>query len=191
MIAEEPRVDATRVTQLARALEDELARLIVGQKLLVRDTVIALIGGGHVLLEGVPGLGKTVLVRSLGQALSMMKAAADQKKIKVEATVDPAIPLVYADPDRILEVLINLIDNGIKFTPEGGEVNVNASMVETDPTAVYISVTDTGRRVWRGGVDDSESMADSVCAISGPHGDGVSVSVGRFRLAPARRRAGD
>jgi MoxR-like ATPase len=71
MIAEEPRVDATRVTQLARALEDELARLIVGQKPLVRDTVIALIGGGHVLLEGVPGLGKTVLVRSLGQALSM------------------------------------------------------------------------------------------------------------------------
>jgi MoxR-like ATPase len=71
MIAEEPRVDATRVTQLAQALEGELARLIVGQKPLVRDTVIALIGGGHVLLEGVPGLGKTVLVRSLGQALSM------------------------------------------------------------------------------------------------------------------------
>ena len=71
MIAEEPRIDATRVTQLAQALEGELARLIVGQKPLVRDTVIALIGCGHVLLEGVPGLGKTVLVRSLGQALSM------------------------------------------------------------------------------------------------------------------------
>src|SRR5437660_543266 len=71
MIAEEPRVDATRVTELAQALENELARLIVGQKALLRDTVIALIAGGHVLLEGVPGLGKTVLVRSLGQALSM------------------------------------------------------------------------------------------------------------------------
>jgi MoxR-like ATPase len=71
MIAEEPRIDATRVTELAQSLEDELARLIVGQKALLRDTVIALIGGGHVLLEGVPGLGKTVLVRSLGQVLSM------------------------------------------------------------------------------------------------------------------------
>src|SRR5258707_8431209 len=71
MIAEEPRVDATRVTELAQSLEDELARLIVGQKALVRDTVISLIAGGHVLLEGVPGLGKTVLVRSLGHALSM------------------------------------------------------------------------------------------------------------------------
>src|SRR5438034_106751 len=71
MIAEEPRVDATRVTELAQSLETELARLIVGQKALLRDTVIALTAGGHVLLEGVPGLGKTVLVRSLGQALSM------------------------------------------------------------------------------------------------------------------------
>jgi MoxR-like ATPase len=71
VIAEEPRLDPGRVTELARALETELARLIVGQKDLVRDTVIALIAGGHVLLEGVPGLGKTVLVRSLGQALQL------------------------------------------------------------------------------------------------------------------------
>src|SRR5437667_5077492 len=71
MIAEEPRVDAAKVTELAKDLETELARLIVGQQALVRDTSIALIAGGHVLLEGVPGLGKTVLVRSLGHALSM------------------------------------------------------------------------------------------------------------------------
>jgi MoxR-like ATPase len=71
VIAEHERIDAAQVTGLAQALEDELARLIVGQKALVRDTVIALIAGGHVLLEGVPGLGKTVLVRSLGQALTM------------------------------------------------------------------------------------------------------------------------
>src|ERR1700716_529986 len=71
MIAEEPRVDATQVTELAQSLETELARLIVGQKELLRDTVIALIAGGHILLEGVPGLGKTVLVRSLGQALTL------------------------------------------------------------------------------------------------------------------------
>jgi len=71
VIAEEPRLDGAQVTDLARALETELARLIVGQKELVRDTVISLIAGGHMLLEGVPGLGKTVLVRSLGQALTL------------------------------------------------------------------------------------------------------------------------
>jgi len=71
LIAEEPRLDGAQVTDLARSLETELARLIVGQKALVRDTVITLIAGGHMLLEGVPGLGKTVLVRSLGQALTL------------------------------------------------------------------------------------------------------------------------
>src|SRR2546430_4546582 len=71
MIAEEPRVDSAKVTELARSIETELARLIVGQQALVRDTVISLIAGGHGLLEGVPGLGKTVLGRSLRPALSM------------------------------------------------------------------------------------------------------------------------
>ena len=71
MIAEEPRADPKKVTDLATRLETELGRLIVGQKELLRDTVIALIGGGHILLEGVPGLGKTMLVRSLGQALDL------------------------------------------------------------------------------------------------------------------------
>ncbi|MDQ6876667.1 MAG: AAA family ATPase [Candidatus Dormibacteraeota bacterium] len=71
MIAEEPRIDPKKVTELATGLEAELGRLIVGQKELLRDTVIALIAGGHILLEGVPGLGKTMLVRSLGQALDL------------------------------------------------------------------------------------------------------------------------
>jgi len=71
VIAEEPRVDPKQVTELANKLETELARLSVGQKELLRDTVISLISGGHILLEGVPGLGKTMLVRSLGQALEL------------------------------------------------------------------------------------------------------------------------
>jgi len=74
----------------------------------------------------------------------MMRPAAE-KRIGLEVELDPAIPLVLADPDRTLEVLINLIDNGIKFTPPEGSVVVKASMVETDPSAVYLSVSDTGR----------------------------------------------
>jgi MoxR-like ATPase len=58
-------------THTARAVEQELRKIIVGQEALLRDTLIALFAGGHVLLEGVPGLGKTMLVRSLGQALDL------------------------------------------------------------------------------------------------------------------------
>jgi hypothetical protein len=76
-----------------------------------------------------------------------MRPTAAEKHVVLEAVLDPTIPLVYADPDRALEVLINLIDNGIKFTPRDGSVVVKASMVETDPTAVYVSVNDSGRGI--------------------------------------------
>ena len=50
-------------------IEAQVGNLIVGQKDLIRQTLITLIAGGNALLEGVPGLGKTILVRSLSQAI--------------------------------------------------------------------------------------------------------------------------
>jgi len=81
------------------------------------------------------------------QAVAMMRPTAAEKHVGLQAALDQAVPLVYADPDRTLEILINLIDNAIKFTPPDGSVAVLASMVETDPTAVYLSVSDTGRGI--------------------------------------------
>ena len=52
-----------------RKIESEIGRVLVGQHEVVRGTVIAMIAGGHVLLEGVPGLGKTLLVRTLAEAV--------------------------------------------------------------------------------------------------------------------------
>jgi MoxR-like ATPase len=54
-----------------RALKAEIARVIVGQEEIVEGTLFALMAGGHVLLEGVPGLGKTLLVRTLGETLGL------------------------------------------------------------------------------------------------------------------------
>ena len=56
--------------QLA-SLEAELGKCIVGHEGLIKGILAALLAGGHVLLEGVPGLGKTLLVRSLGNALDL------------------------------------------------------------------------------------------------------------------------
>ncbi len=60
-----------RFQELAHAIETELGRVMVGQREVIRLVLMAMIAGGHVLLEGVPGLGKTVLVRSLGGALHL------------------------------------------------------------------------------------------------------------------------
>jgi MoxR-like ATPase len=53
------------------ALRDAIATAIVGQHDVVEQLLIGLLAGGHCLLEGVPGLGKTLLVRALGQALDL------------------------------------------------------------------------------------------------------------------------
>src|SRR5262245_31230420 len=53
------------------ALRREIGKVIVGHSEIVDDTLTALIAGGHVLLEGVPGLGKTLLVRTLADALHL------------------------------------------------------------------------------------------------------------------------
>src|SRR5712671_3689895 len=62
------------------------------------------------------------------QAVAMMRPTAEAKHIGLEMGLDHRIPLVYADPDRVVEVLINLLDNAIKFTPADGSV-VKACMV--------------------------------------------------------------
>jgi MoxR-like ATPase len=63
------RLDAFRAD--FERLRDEVGKVIVGQLEILDDTLIALIAGGHVLLEGVPGLGKTLTVRTLADALSL------------------------------------------------------------------------------------------------------------------------
>ena len=57
--------------QAHAAVRAEIGKVIVGQDAVVEGTLIALFAGGHVLLEGVPGLGKTLLVRTLGEALDL------------------------------------------------------------------------------------------------------------------------
>jgi len=59
------------VRAIGARIEEAIARAVVGQSEVVRQTLVALLAGGHVLLEGVPGLGKTLLVRTLGQALDL------------------------------------------------------------------------------------------------------------------------
>jgi MoxR-like ATPase len=82
-------------------LRDEVSKVIVGQIEILDDTLMALIAGGHVLLEGVPGLGKTLLVRTLADSLHL-------KFQRIQFTPD----LMPAD-------LIGT--NVVMETPEGGK----------------------------------------------------------------------
>jgi MoxR-like ATPase len=65
----ERRIDSARTS--FHQIKSEMARMIVGHEGLIEQVFIALVCGGHCLLEGVPGLGKTLMVRRLGEILSL------------------------------------------------------------------------------------------------------------------------
>lgn len=58
-------------SQIARSIESEVRRVMVGQEDVIRSVLICVLAGRHALLEGVPGLGKTQLVRTLADALDL------------------------------------------------------------------------------------------------------------------------
>ncbi|MDX1345070.1 MAG: AAA family ATPase, partial [Sedimenticolaceae bacterium] len=62
-------VEQNEATGQLHALEQQVAQAVIGQKSVIREVITALIAGGHVLVEGVPGLGKTLLVRALTKAI--------------------------------------------------------------------------------------------------------------------------
>lgn len=64
-----PQVDQEFVATAAEAMREELSKAIVGQDAAVEALIVALFAGGHTLLEGVPGLAKTLLVRSLARVV--------------------------------------------------------------------------------------------------------------------------
>lgn len=77
-----------QIEQTARVIqniEEELSKHIIGQKKLIKDTLLCLMAGGNLLLEGVPGLGKTKLVSSLARALGL-----DFKRIQFTPDLMPS-----------------------------------------------------------------------------------------------------
>ncbi len=62
---------AEQLQRTVQAIEREMSKVIVGQREVVRGVIVSAIAGGHVLLEGVPGLGKTLIVRVLAETLDL------------------------------------------------------------------------------------------------------------------------
>ncbi|HEY8198176.1 MAG TPA: MoxR family ATPase [Candidatus Limnocylindrales bacterium] len=62
-------LSTTDFAERSRVIEREVGRVIVGQDALVRQTLICMLANGHALLEGVPGLGKTMLVRTMAEVI--------------------------------------------------------------------------------------------------------------------------
>jgi MoxR-like ATPase len=77
--------DAEKLAASAKAARREIARVVIGQDQVVEQTLIAIMAGGHALLIGVPGLGKTLLVDTLGRVLGL-----DRRRIQFTPDLMPA-----------------------------------------------------------------------------------------------------
>jgi hypothetical protein len=69
---------------------------------------------------------------------------ATQKAISLSVQLPNDLPPAYADPSRVTQILVNLINNAIQFTPEGGAITVEAEMFNENPDYLCIKVADTG-----------------------------------------------
>jgi signal transduction histidine kinase/FixJ family two-component response regulator/GGDEF domain-containing protein len=76
--------------------------------------------------------------------LSSFKPQADGKSIQIKMEVEKDLPPVYGDREKIVQIMMNLVGNAIKFTPQGGTISVSAKPYHGDGNMVAISVRDSG-----------------------------------------------
>jgi two-component system, OmpR family, clock-associated histidine kinase SasA len=85
---------------------------------------------------------KIALAQLSEEVLEELRDRISAKSLTIEQDIPKDLPLVYADPERIRQVIINLIDNAIKYTPEGGAISVSGLHRTTQK--IQFSIGDSG-----------------------------------------------
>ncbi|MNT34312.1 Non-motile and phage-resistance protein [compost metagenome] len=81
------------------------------------------------------------LERALKSVMNNLAPLAAKRRQQLFLDIPPELPLVMADEQRVTQILLNLVNNALKFTPEGGEIRL---AVEADASALRVRVEDTG-----------------------------------------------
>ncbi|MCS6963455.1 MAG: GAF domain-containing protein [Thermoflexus sp.] len=120
-----------RFLQIVKANADRL-------KLLVDDLLdISRIESGRLQLD----LRPVPLEAAVEAVVAALKARIDEKNQRLELDLPEFLPPVRADKDRLIQILMNLVSNAHKYTPEGGRIRIRARI---EDEAVHVEVSDTG-----------------------------------------------
>jgi len=97
------------------------------------------------------------------QAARFVKLQVDRKGVTLKTIISPDCRAIFADKRAVKQILVNLLSNGAKFTPRGGEVRV---MATRQPTGVEIAVADTGVGIAQ---EDVERLGQPFEQVDGAH----------------------
>ena len=95
---------------------------------------------GKILLNRIPA----DLITLLEAAIDVVQPAADRKRLHLTTNVDAAIEPFPVDPERLQQILGNILSNAVKFTPEGGAIDVTLRRIST---GVEFVIADTGEGI--------------------------------------------
>lgn len=111
--------------------------------------------------------------------VSSLKPQADGKSIRLQTEIPKELPPVYGDREKIERILMNLIGNALKFTPEGGDVAVSAKLADGSTSRVAISIRDSGIGI---PADQLGKIFEKFCQVDGllhrsPSGTGLGLAI--------------
>lgn len=86
----------------------------------------------------------TDLAELVQRLVERNSSQAQQKGVNLEADIQPELPHVFVDADRIAQVLNNLVGNALRYTPAGGKITIQVALNHSNSKEVQLSVTDTG-----------------------------------------------
>jgi len=106
--------------------------------------------------------------------LAAFRAEAENKKLTLSAIVPEKLLQLYIDPDRIIQVLVNLIGNALKFTPEGGQITVEAKELDE---SIQIQVKDSGVGIAKENFSKLFDRFQQIDRIPGPGAKGTGLGL--------------
>lgn len=107
----------------------------------------------------------------LDDVIKLYSVTADEKKIELQREISKSLPLMFGDKDRLMQVMINLLYNSIKFTPENGKITLR--LLEEGPNLRF-EIEDTGHGIAK---EDLEKIFDKFERVAAEKKEGTGLGL--------------
>jgi signal transduction histidine kinase len=81
------------------------------------------------------------LINLIDEVVLSIKPEADKKNIRIDRKIDKSTSIIYADPQKLKQILYNLVDNSVKYTPKNGTINIDAA---SSDDSIKLEIRDSG-----------------------------------------------